>query len=172
MATTKGRPNGTKPKSTVPNVPGLYDRIRDILESARAGVARTVNTTQVMANWLVGREIVEEELRGKRRADYGQQLVAQLSKKLAAAYGTGWSGQNLFYMKQFYQSYPRLPPEGGIFHAPRGQSTIASSLSPQPRIGYAVRSQSVCTMESYQLYLQVVENLPQKPPGPAQMELL
>ena len=46
----------------------IYDRIREILESARAGVARTVNTTQVMANWLIGREIVEEEQKGKARA--------------------------------------------------------------------------------------------------------
>lgn len=42
-----------------------------------------------MANWLIGREIVEEEQRGKRRADYGQQLVAQLSERLTAAYGKG-----------------------------------------------------------------------------------
>jgi len=34
----------------------LYQRIRQILESARASVARSVNTTQVVANWLIGRE--------------------------------------------------------------------------------------------------------------------
>lgn len=78
MATTKGVPRGTKPKTPAPSVSSLYDRIRGILESARAGVARAVNTTQVMANWLVGREIIEEEQRGKQRADYGQQLVTQL----------------------------------------------------------------------------------------------
>ena len=37
----------------------LYARVRQILESARASVARSVNTTQVVANWLIGREIVE-----------------------------------------------------------------------------------------------------------------
>lgn len=40
---------------------GFYQRIREILELAQARVARTVNTTQVVANWLIGREIVEEE---------------------------------------------------------------------------------------------------------------
>jgi len=112
----------TKPKVATGT---LYDRIRDILESARANVARTVNTTQVVANWFIGREIVEEEQRGKRRAEYGLQLVAQLSKKLTLTYGVGWSAQNLFYMKQFYQSYPRLLPEGGILHAARGESSPA-----------------------------------------------
>jgi hypothetical protein len=38
--------------------PPLYRRIREILESARAGAARSVNTTQVVANWLIGREII------------------------------------------------------------------------------------------------------------------
>ena len=112
----------TKPKVATG---ALYDRIRDILESARANVARTVNTTQVVANWFIGREIVEEEQRGKRRAEYGLQLVAQLSKKLTLAYGVGWSVQNLFYIKQFYQSYPRLLPEGGILHAASGESSPA-----------------------------------------------
>ena len=31
----------------------LYLRIRNILESARSAVARSVNSTQVVANWLV-----------------------------------------------------------------------------------------------------------------------
>jgi len=49
----------------------VYERIREILESAKTAVARSVNTTQVVVSWLVGREIVEEEQRGKHRADYG-----------------------------------------------------------------------------------------------------
>ena len=30
------------------------------------GAARSVNTTHVVANWLIGREIVEEEQKGTR----------------------------------------------------------------------------------------------------------
>lgn len=116
-------------------LPPLYGRVREILDAARSSIARTVNTTQVIANWLIGREIVEEEQRGKKRADYGRQLVMQLSAELTAAYGKGWSAQNLFYMKQFYQSYPRLLPEDGIVHAAGGESSVAS-------IVHAVRGQS------------------------------
>jgi hypothetical protein len=32
----------------------FYDRIRDILDAARTGVVRTVNTAQVLSNWLIG----------------------------------------------------------------------------------------------------------------------
>lgn len=128
----------TKPEKPAPVAPQVFNRIRNILETARANVVRTVNTTQVVANWLIGREIVEEEQRGKRRADYGQQLVAQLSESLTAAYGRGWSVQSLFYLKQFYLCYPRLVPVEGIFHATGGE--LAESA-----IFHAVRGESAST---------------------------
>ena len=127
------KPKMTKQAAAV-SLP-LYGRVREILDAARLNIARTVNTTQVVANWLIGREIVEEEQRGKKRADYGQQLVEQLSEALTAAYGRGWSVQNLFYMRQFYLSYPHLLPEGGIFHATGGEFT-------QDAILHAVRGES------------------------------
>ena len=117
----------------------LYGRVREILDAARANIARTVNTTQAVANWLIGREIVEEEQRGKKRADYGQQLVAQLSESLTTAYGRGWSVQSLFYMRQFYLSYPHLLPEGGILHALRGEFS-------QDAILHAVRGESAARL--------------------------
>ena len=88
--------------------PKLYDRIRRILESARAGVARSVNTAQVVANWLIGREIVEEEQKGKRRAGYGERLMKELAARLAAEYGPGYGLVNLKLFKQFYIGYPVL----------------------------------------------------------------
>jgi predicted nuclease of restriction endonuclease-like (RecB) superfamily len=89
----------------------LYNRIRQILESARAGVARTVNTTQVVANWLIGREIVEEEQRGKKRADYGRKLLADLSVRMLKDFGRGYSVDNLEAFRLFYLSYPSLISE-------------------------------------------------------------
>jgi hypothetical protein len=49
----------------------IYGRIRAILESARTNVARTVNTMQVVTNWLIGREIVEEEQQGMTEPNTG-----------------------------------------------------------------------------------------------------
>ena len=106
----------------------LYDRVRQILESARFAVARTVNTTQVVVNWLIGREIVEEEQRGQDRAEYGDQLIEQLSEQLKANFGAGYSKQNLFYMRQFYRSYPSLITASEILHAPRGKSKWSESV--------------------------------------------
>ncbi len=86
----------------------VYERIREILESAKISVARSVNTTQVVANWLVGREIVEEEERGKRRADYGERLLKELSNRLTKDVGRGWSVRNLEYCRNLYLIYPSL----------------------------------------------------------------
>jgi len=102
----------------------IFSRVQDILESAKSTIARTVNSSQVVANWLIGREIVEEDQRGSERADYGKQLVVELSKRLTAIYGRGWSSQNLFYMKQFYQCYPQLLGDKNILHAVRGKSDL------------------------------------------------
>ena len=69
-------------------------RIHEILESARSSVARSVNSTQVVANWLIGREIVEEEQLGTKRACYGEQLIERLSERLRTDYGSGYSVQS------------------------------------------------------------------------------
>jgi len=112
-------------------------KIRQILESARATAARSVNTAQVVANWLIGREIVEEEQRGKRRAGYGEKLLAELSTRLTEDVGKGWSVRNLEYCRNFYLIYPLLladqksnavrskffvPLIPEIHHARRGES--------------------------------------------------
>ena len=86
----------------------LYVRIREILESARATVARSVNTTQVVANWLIGREIVEEEQKGAKRADYGKRLIATLSAQITTEYGKGYSVDNLELCRRFFLEYPSL----------------------------------------------------------------
>jgi predicted nuclease of restriction endonuclease-like (RecB) superfamily len=105
----------------------LLRRVRGILEAARASVARTVNTTQVAANWLIGREIVEEEQRGQRRAGYGAKLLAELSARLNAEFGRGYSVDNLEAFRQFYLDYPQL-----ISETASRKSTEIPELSTQP----------------------------------------
>lgn len=106
--------------------PTLYRRIREILEAARSGVARSVNTAQVVSNWLIGREIVEDEQRGQRRAGYGRQLIGDLSRRLQADFGGGFAVRNLETFRQFYLEYPGLMP---IPHALRAEFKAASGIS-------------------------------------------
>ncbi len=99
-----------------------YGRIRDILSSAHATVARSVNSAQVVAYWLIGREIVEEEQRGAKRAAYGRQLLVELSKRMVAEYGRGYALSNLKDIRRLYLTYPGLLPPRQISHTASGQS--------------------------------------------------
>lgn len=107
------KPKVVKPKAvnTEPAALALYGRVRDILQAARNQAARSVNTAQVVANWLIGREIVEDEQRGQHRADYGARLLAGLSSQLSLDFGRGYSVDNLEAFRQFYIDYPQLISE-------------------------------------------------------------
>lgn len=108
----------------------IYGRVRAILSEARSTAARTVNAEMVRAYWLIGREVVEGEQRGQARAGYGEALLEQLSARLRAEFGGGFSPTTLRYMRLFYAAYPRLlGPE--IHHTP-GDELPARSLSARP----------------------------------------
>ena len=92
----------------------LYQRVRKILELAQAGVARTVNTTLVTSNWLIGREIVEEEQRGRKRADYGHHILTDLSARMGSVFGRGYSVDSLEACRRFYLTYPALISETAL----------------------------------------------------------
>ena len=80
----------------------LYKRVQAILEQARDTAARSVNTAQVVANWLIGREIVEDEQMGSHRAGYGHRVLEDLSTRLHKEYGAGYSVNNLEHFRKFY----------------------------------------------------------------------
>jgi predicted nuclease of restriction endonuclease-like (RecB) superfamily len=107
----------------------FYRRIFDILTAARTGVARTVNTTQVLSNWLIGQEIIEAEQQGKHRADYGESLLKNLAQKLKQDFGSGYSYANLKLMRQFYLNFPQLVQTDAIGYAVSSQSLPASELA-------------------------------------------
>lgn len=88
----------------------LFDRVVIILEQARTNVIRTVNSEMVLAYWHIGREIVQELQKGKSRAEYGKQIIKQLSVKLNKKYGKGFSSTNLWYFRQFYVVYSNREP--------------------------------------------------------------
>ena len=83
----------------------LYQEIRAVLESARAGAYRAVNAAMVQAYWHVGRLIVEHEQGGAKRAAYGEAVLDDLSRRLMAEFGRGFDVTNLRKMRQFYRMF-------------------------------------------------------------------
>ncbi len=94
-----------------PTAGECISRILNILKSSRARALQSVNSVMVSTYWEIGREIVEEEQRGKERAKYGARLIQHLSQRLTEEYGKGYSQRTLREMRQFYLTYKdRKPP--------------------------------------------------------------
>ena len=85
----------------------FYNNIAALLNSARRNIVKTVNKTMVYTYLEIGRMIVEEEQKGKERAEYGKQLLKGLSEKLTNEFGKGFSETNLKQMRQFYLTYSK-----------------------------------------------------------------
>jgi predicted nuclease of restriction endonuclease-like (RecB) superfamily len=103
----------------------LVERVVAIIEDARSRVVRTVNSEMVLSYWHIGREIVEYVQRGEARAEYGEQVIEELSERLQARVGRGYSTTNLKYFRLFYLRYKERRPEIG--HKARDES-IADKL--------------------------------------------
>jgi predicted nuclease of restriction endonuclease-like (RecB) superfamily len=93
------------PAEMQPEAIALAGRIFTIIESARNRVRSVVDAEMVRAYWDIGREIVEDEQKGEKRAEYGKAVLARVSQELTARYGEGFNARNLRFMRQFYQSY-------------------------------------------------------------------
>lgn len=99
----------------------LLQDAQQIIESARKYAYSAVNVALVHRNWLLGKRIAEEELQGKDRAKYGEEIVKKLSKELMLIYNKGFTKSNLYLYSSFYRCFPE------IFHSLGGKSLIALS---------------------------------------------
>jgi predicted nuclease of restriction endonuclease-like (RecB) superfamily len=73
-------------------------------------------------------------------AEYGKRLIAELSERLTADFGSGYSVQNLSYMKQFYGIYPHLIASD-ILHAAGGKSAVSARILDRDAILHAPHGQ-------------------------------
>ena len=99
----------TKSKDCVLRKSDLADRVIALIEAARQKVAVAANIAQVYTNFEIGRQIVVEEQGGKARAEYGKQILIELSNRLTARFGRGFSVDNLQRMRNFFLMYSAEP---------------------------------------------------------------
>jgi predicted nuclease of restriction endonuclease-like (RecB) superfamily len=114
--------------STNSEVASLFERITGILESGRGRVLRSINHETVQAYWLIGREIVQALQGGDARAQYGNALIADLSKYLTEHHGAGFSATNLKNFRQFYLAYADRAVS--ISHPLGSQLATSNELNP------------------------------------------
>lgn len=84
--------------------PTLLNDIRQLIDSAKARIAVKVNQEMTVLYWSIGRRIQEDILKSER-AEYGEQIVATLSRQLIGEYGKGFDRSNILRMIQFYKCF-------------------------------------------------------------------
>lgn len=93
------------------NYSNLVHNISTLLEQARNKIVQAVDSFLVRTYWHIGRQIVEFEQQGNKRAGYGQELLKRLSDDLSKQFGAGFSIDNLERMRKFYITWPVLSCE-------------------------------------------------------------
>ena len=88
-----------------PNPSALVTDLRELILSARQTVARGVNAALVALHWQIGRRIHQDILNAKR-AEYGEEIVATVSRQLSVEFGRGFAEKNLRRMVQLAEAFP------------------------------------------------------------------
>lgn len=86
----------------------ILQDVCNIIDEAKSYAYTAVNVALVKRNWLIGKRIAEEELKGKVRADYGDEVIRGLAKDLTKIYGKGFDMSNLYRFLSFYKCFPRI----------------------------------------------------------------
>lgn len=87
------------------NKTDIFKHIAVMIEEARKSVARSVNSEMCTTYYEIGRMIVEEEMKGSDRAQYGKKVINSLSHYLTEKFGKGFSVTNLKNCRKFYKVY-------------------------------------------------------------------
>lgn len=96
----------TNPSGTDSSLEALLGGLRALIRDTRTRVLRAVDVIQVQTCWQIGRHIVEFEQDGAAHATYGQRLLPELAKTLAAEFGKGFGERNLRNIRGFFQIFP------------------------------------------------------------------
>ena len=85
----------------------LIQNIGDELYRGRQRAVAAVNYAMVETYWHIGQHIVEYEQKGNEKAEYGSDILNNLSRDLTERYGKGFSHSNLIYIRKFYITYQK-----------------------------------------------------------------
>jgi predicted nuclease of restriction endonuclease-like (RecB) superfamily len=85
----------------------LASDVKQIIEQGRKQGADAISSAICMTNWKIGQRIVQEEQNGEARAEYGKNILDNLSKRLSIEYGdkAGITARDLRNYRQFYLTF-------------------------------------------------------------------
>ncbi len=103
----------TKAKTSKPSAKksDLLRDLRNMIDQARQSVATVINACLTILYWRIGCRIRSEILR-KKRAEYGEEIIATVSQQLTNEYGQGFTIPGLSKMSKFAKFFPPSPTSG------------------------------------------------------------
>ena len=84
----------------------VITEIKSIISTGQEAAYSASNKAMLFTYWNIGKRIVEQELRGGERAEYGSGLISALAEELTKEFGKNYSKRNLHYYIKFYQYFP------------------------------------------------------------------
>lgn len=95
----------------IAEIKNTQDIVKDacnIIETTQKEAFSAVNKMLITRNWLLGKRICDEELIHGGSANYGKEIIKNLSKSLSNIYGKGFTERILYYCEQFYRTFPDI----------------------------------------------------------------
>ena len=84
----------------------VITEIKSIISTGQEAAYNASNKAMLFTYWNIGKRIVEQELSGSDRAEYGSNLISVLAEELTKEFGKNYSKRNLHYYIKFYQYFP------------------------------------------------------------------
>lgn len=87
------------------NTNDAYKDLKNMIKLSQDQAYKAINATLVYRNWCIGYRIAQEELKGECRANYGAQIITNLSEALTKSFGNGFFKTNLYSFYSFYKMF-------------------------------------------------------------------
>lgn len=86
------------------NVDKIYNEIIVLINNAKNNITKTVNSGQMNLYWHIG-DTIRNEILNVQKAEYGKNVIKEISKKLTLDYGRGFSKTNVYRMIQMNEYF-------------------------------------------------------------------
>lgn len=88
----------------IKDIESLYTDISDMIYNTKNDIKNQMNNSIISLYWNIGKKLSDEILQGQK-AEYGKNLIGELSLRLTAEYGKGFEKSSVFKMVKFYEEF-------------------------------------------------------------------
>ncbi len=149
----------SKVKNSIVTNDVLFESIKELIDSSRKSITENINRTLLFTYYQIGLYIVENEQKGKKRAEYALGTLGELSKKLTKEFGRGFTERNLELMRKFYLFFSKqvlkMMLQKQSLETPKAKSVISISKMERDEISKSVISELRLSWTHYIILMRI-----------------